>query len=299
MNRLKMNAGDRVFVFLNYFFLSCILVIVLYPLIYITSSSFSSSGAVVSGRVWLLPVEPSIDGYKAVFAYKDIWTGYINSFYYAFFGTILNVVLTIMAAYPLSRSDFKAGNTIMLLFSFTMLFNGGLIPSYILVDRLGLIDTRMAMIIPTALSVWNVIITRTFFKTNLSKELLEAAKLDGCSDIRFIIYIAVPLSGAIIAVISLFYVVGNWNSFFSAFIYLKSNRLMPLQVKLRTILILNQVDPSMLTASVNVNEMDRRANLRELLKYSLIIVSSLPVLIIYPFAQKYFVKGVMIGSIKG
>lgn len=284
---------------LNDVFLLFVLVIVLYPLIYIVSSSFSSTRAVTSGRVWLLPVEPSLEGYKAVFAYKDIWIGYANTFYYVFFGTALNVVLTILAAYPLSRKDFRARNLVMFLFTFTMFFNGGLIPTYLLIDKLGMINTRMAMILPSALSIWNVIITRTFFQSNISKELLEAAKLDGCSDVKFVLKIVIPLSGAIIAVMTLFYAVGHWNSFFSAFIYLKDNKLMPLQIKLRTILILNQFDPSMLTGSVNVEEMNKRANLRELLKYSLIIVSSLPVLCIYPFVQKYFVKGIMIGSIKG
>lgn len=299
MSRLHNYKGDMVFILAYNIFLAFVLVIVLYPLIYIISSSFSSPGAVTSGKVWLLPMEPSIAGYKAVFAYKDIWTGYANSLFYAFFGTTLNVVLTIAAAYPLSRKDFKARNAIMVLFTFTMFFNGGLIPTYLLVDKLGMIDTRAAMILPSALSVWNVIITRTFFQANISNELLEAAKLDGCSDIRFITRIVVPLSGAIIAVITLFYAVGHWNSFFSAFIFLKDNKLMPLQIKLRTILILNQVDPSMMTGNVNIDEMDRRANLRELLKYSLIIVASFPVLCVYPFVQKYFVKGIMIGSIKG
>jgi len=298
-NKRRMSKGDKLFIIVNQLFLVLVLTLTIYPLIYILSSSLSAPSEVVAGRVWLFPVKFSLEGYKAVFVYKDIWIGYANTLFYTFFGTILNVALTIMAAYPLSRKDFRGRNPIMLIFTLTMFLNGGLIPTYLLVDKLGLVNTRMAMILPTAISVWNVIITRTYFQTIISNELLEASRLDGCSDIKFIVKIVIPLSGAIIAVITLFYAVSHWNSFFPALIYLRDNSLMPLQMKLRSILVLNQIDTNMFNGNIDITEMSKRANLRESLKYSLIVVASLPVLCIYPFAQKYFIKGVMIGSIKG
>jgi multiple sugar transport system permease protein/putative aldouronate transport system permease protein len=215
-----------------------------------------------------------------------------------FFGTIVNVIMTIMAAYPLSRPDFKARNIIMGLFAFTMFFGGGMIPTYILINKLGLINNRLVMIIPGALSVWNVIITRTYFQTTISNELLEAAQLDGCSDAKFIIKVVIPLSGAIIAVITLFYAVGHWNAFFNAFIYLNDKKLFPLQLILREVLVLSEIDVSMI-AGVRMEEIEAREGIKELLKYSLIVAASAPVLCMYPFVQKYFVKGVMIGAIKG
>ncbi|NMB44346.1 MAG: carbohydrate ABC transporter permease [Clostridiales bacterium] len=298
MSRIQKTQGDKIFDAVNYALLTIVLVIILYPLIYVFSSSFSSTSAVMAGRVWLLPVEPTLRGYKAISEHKYILSGYANSFYYMFFGTIVNVIMTIMAAYPLSRKDFKARNLIMGLFVFTMFFGGGMIPTYILINQLGLINKRLVMIIPGALSVWNVIITRTYFQTNISDELLEAAQLDGCSDIKFILQVVIPLSGAIIAVITLFYAVGHWNAFFNAFIYLHDKNLFPLQLILREVLILSEIDVSML-ASVRMEEIEAREGIKELLKYSLIVAASLPVLCMYPFVQKYFVKGVMIGAIKG
>jgi putative aldouronate transport system permease protein len=298
MSRIQKTQGDKIFDAVNYALLTIVLVIILYPLIYVFSSSFSSTSAVMAGRVWLLPVEPTLRGYKAISEHKYILSGYANSFYYMFFGTIVNVIMTIMAAYPLSRKDFKARNLIMGLFVFTMFFGGGMIPTYILINQLGLINKRLVMIIPGALSVWNVIITRTYFQTNISDELLEAAQLDGCSDIKFILQVVIPLSGAIIAVITLFYAVGHWNAFFNAFIYLHDKNLFPLQLILREVLILSEIDVSMI-ASVRMEEIEAREGIKELLKYSLIVAASLPVLCMYPFVQKYFVKGVMIGAIKG
>ncbi len=298
MSRIKKTQGDKIFDAVNYAFLTLLLIIVLYPLVYILSSSLSSTSAVMAGRVWLFPVEPTLRGYNAIFEHKYILSGYGNSFYYMIVGTIVNVIMTIMAAYPLSRKDFKARNVIMALFVFTMFFGGGMIPSYILINQLGLVNKRAVMIIPGALSVWNVIITRTYFQTNISDELLEAAQLDGCSDVKFILKVVTPLSGAIIAVITLFYAVGHWNAFFNAFIYLHDKSLFPLQLILREVLILSEIDVSMV-ASVRMEEIEAREGIKELLKYSLIVAASLPVLCMYPFVQKYFVKGVMIGAIKG
>lgn len=292
---IKDTRVDKIFTVANYLVLCILLIIFLYPLIFIVSSSFSSTEAVVAGKVWLLPVEFSLKGYKAVFSYKQIWTGYGNSLFYMIVGTTINITLTILAAYPLSRKDFYGRNFFMFLFLFTMLFSGGLIPNYLLVNELGMLNTRWAMIIPNAMSVFNVIITRTYFKMTISDELHEAAKMDGCSDFRFLRSVVLPLSGPIIAVMSLFYAVGHWNAFFNALIYLRNQDLFPLQLILNNILVQNEVDPEMF---VDVESQAAIAGLRELLKYSLIVVASVPVLVIYPFVQRHFVKGIMIGSVK-
>lgn len=294
--QIREAAGDRAFNLINYTILSLFLITVAYPLIYIVSASFSSTEAVVSGRVWLWPVEPGLKGYKAVFEYKAIWIGFGNSLIYTVAGTLINIALTIMAAYPLSRKDFELRGILMFLFVFTIMFSGGLIPGYLLVKDLGLLDSRWAMLLPSALSVFNVIITRTYFQTTIPQEMLEAAQVDGCSDWRFLTRIVLPLSGPILAVIALFYAVGHWNAYFNALLYLKDRALYPLQLVLRSILIQNQIDPSMVTSE---EDLVARQGLADLLKYSLIVVATVPVLIIYPFVQKHFVKGVMIGSIKG
>jgi putative aldouronate transport system permease protein len=293
---IRETIKDRLFTLTNYVILSLFLITIMYPLIYITSSSISSSEAVVSGRVWLWPVNPTLDGYSAVFKHKLIVSGFINSIYYTVLGTLINVFMTILAAYPLSRRDFYGKNVFMFLFVFTFMFSGGLIPSYLLVRDLNMLNTTWSMVLPGALAVWNMIITRTYFQTTIPDELLEAAQLDGCTDIQFVWKIVLPLSGPIIAVITLFYAVGHWNSFFNALIYLKSQNLYPLQLVLRDILVQNDVDLNML---VDVQEAAKREGLRELLKYSLIVVSTAPLMVVYPFVQKYFVKGIMIGSLKG
>ena len=294
--KIRRHHEDRIFDIINTIILSSALIIVAYPLIYVLSASFSSRHAILSGRVWLLPVEPSLEGYQAVFENKSILTGYWNSFIYASIGTLVNVIFTIATAYPLSRKDFKARNILMFLFTFTMIFQGGLIPTYLVVRSLGLINTRAVMIIPLAIGVYQVIIARTYYQTTISNELLEAAKLDGCNDFQFIWVVVIPLSKAITAVLVLFYAVMHWNSFFQAFIYLSKAELFPLQIILRDILIMNQIDANMI---VDPEEMEAMLGLAELLKFSLIIVASVPVLCIYPFVQKHFVKGVMIGAIKG
>ncbi len=209
---------------------------------------------------------------------------------------MINVIFTIAAAYPLSRKDLAGRSIIMFLFTFTLIFGGGLIPTYLLVRNVGILNTRWALLIPQAMHVFNVIIARTFFQQNVPQEMLDAAKIDGASDIQFIVKVVLPLSGAIVAVITLFYAVFHWNSFFDAFIYLSSRKLYPLQVFLREILVMNEIDADLF---VDPKEMQAMQDLRELLKYALIIVSSLPIILMYPFVQKYFVRGVMLGSIKG
>ena len=293
---MKEARADRWFTLLNYAVLSIILIVVLYPLIFVVSASFSSSTAVLSGRVWLWPVEPTLEGYRAVFKNAMVVKGFINTMFYTVAGTGINLVFSVMAAYPLSRKDFRGRNGFMLLFVFTMMFSGGLIPSYLLVKDLGMIDTVWAMLLPAALSVWNVIIMRTYFQTTIPEEILEASQLDGCSDLRFLLRIVLPLSGPILAVIALFYAVGHWNQYFNAMIYLKRAELYPLQLVLRDILVQNEVNIDMLG---DAKTAAARQGLRELLKYSLIVVTSFPLLVVYPFVQKFFVKGVMIGSLKG
>lgn len=295
-NVIRESLGDRLFLALIYLFLVIVLAVVIYPLIFILSSSFSSAQAVVSGRVWLWPVDFSLEGYKVIFSNPAILTGYTNSFLYTVSGVVINVVLTVAIAYPLSKPTFVGRNLIMMLLVFTILFSGGLIPTYLTVKTLGILDTRWAMLLPGALAVFQVIIARTFFQTTIPKELSEAAELDGCSDIGFLWRIVLPLSKAIIAVLVLFYAVGIWNSYFDALIYLKSPHLYPLQIVLRNILILNSIDASSL---VDANQLAARQGLRDLLKFALIVVATVPVLCIYPFVQKYFVQGIMIGSIKG
>ncbi|MCT4596467.1 MAG: carbohydrate ABC transporter permease [Vallitalea sp.] len=294
---MKTTGSDRTFTIVNEIILGLFLIIILYPLIYIISASFSSGYAVTTGRVWLWPVDFNLEGYKAVFKHDMIATGYLNSLFYMFIGTVINVGLTIMAAYPLSRKDFKIRNIIMFLFVFTMMFKPGMIPDYLLIKNIGLLDSRWALLLPKAILVYNLIITRTYFQTNISDELLEASKLDGCTDFQFLRKIVIPLSKPIISVIVLLYAVGHWNRYFDAMLYISSPSKMPLQIILRDILITNQIDSSMLDG--DVQSMLDKQNLQELLKYSLIILSSLPLLILYPLIQKFFEKGIMVGSIKG
>lgn len=292
----KYTLSDLSFDIVNRIFMVFCTVVVLYPIIYIVSSSFSSANAIIAGRVWLLPVEPSLKAYEAVFRNKQVVTGYMNSIIYTAGGSLISVLLTIAAAYPLSRKFLPGRKFFTGMFVFTMLFSGGLIPTYFIVRNVGLIDTRWAIILPNALSVWNLMVTLTYFKTSLSEELFEAAVLEGASDFRMLISIVLPLSQAIIAVIALYYAIGLWNSYFDALIYLKSSSKFPLQIILRNILIINQSDLSM---GADMVAMARRQGMADVMKYALIVISSAPLLMIYPFVQKYFVKGVMLGSIKG
>lgn len=291
--RIKESVPDRIFVGAIYVFLILVLIAVLYPLIYIVSASLSSPEAVTAGRVWLFPVDPTILGYTSVFKNPQILQGFSNSLFYTIAGTIISVAITIMLAYPLSRKTFYGRGFIMLLLVFSMIFDGGLIPKYLVVSGLGLIDTIWALLLPSALAVFQVIIARTFFQTTIPEELVEASEIDGSSDINFIIKIVLPLARPIIAVLVLMYAVMKWNMYFDALIYLKSENLFPLQIILRSILILN-VD-----SGANIQEVMKMQGLKELMKYSLIVISSVPLLAIYPFVQKHFVKGMLIGSVKG
>ena len=295
INRVNESGVDRAFMSVNVLILLIITLIILLPLIFIVSASFSSSEAVIAGRVTLFPVDFSLKGYETIFEHKKVWDGFGNSLFYTFFGTLFNVVMTIIAAYPLSRQDLVGRRVITIAFIFTMLFSGGLIPTYMVIRDLGLLNTRLAMILPTGIGVFNLLITITFFRTTIPPELIEAARIDGANDFRTFGSIVLPLARPIIAVLLLFYAVNHWNSYFSALIYLKDQELFPLQIVLREILIENTIDASML---VDVEDLILREGLRELLKYSLIVVASVPVLLLYPFVQRHFVKGMMIGSVK-
>lgn len=294
--RVKQSRSDQIFNIVNYTLLTVVMIIVLYPLIYVLSASFSTPYAVTSGQVWLYPVDFSLVGYETVFRNPDIVSGYLNSIFITVAGTLVSLIVTVMAAYPLSVRDFKGRNFFMALYTFTMMFSGGLIPSFLWIQQLHMYNTYWALILPSALSVYNMIIARTFFQSSIPHDLYESASLDGCSDIRYMLSIVIPLSKPILAVLVMYYGVGLWNSYFNALIYLADKSKMPLQVVLRNIILQNQIDPSTM---VDVDAMLKKQGLSELLKYSLIVVSSVPMLILYPFIQKHFVKGVMIGALKG
>ena len=291
-------SQDKVVYFVDYLILTLFAITVLYPLIYIVGCSFSSGDALMSGRVTLFPVEPTLDGYKSVFGYSSIWTGYRNSIVYTITATVISLVLTLFAAYPLSRDDFMGGGFFMKIFVFTMMFSGGMIPSYLLVKSLKMLDTMWAVVLPSSVSAYNMIVARTFFKQTIPKEILEAAEVDGCRDFRFFIQIVLPLSKPIIAVLCLWVVVANWNSYFWPMLYLNSEDKLTLQLVLRRILLMSKVDFSK-TGSMDLELITKNQYLSEMLKYGTIILSSIPLMIIYPFVQKYFVQGVMLGSVKG
>jgi len=291
---MKEAASDRAFNGIVLGIAIFVFAVALYPLVFVVSASFSSPFDLMSGRVWLWPVNPNTEGYRVVFAFNRLWMGLRNSIFITVAGTTLNLFITVIAAYPLSRKDLKYKKPIMMMFVFTMLFSGGMIPNYLLVRDLGLINSHWALIFPTAMNMFNFMVTRTFFINNLPDELLESTKIDGCSDFRFMWSFAIPLSKAILAVMVLYYGVAHWNAFFNATIYITDRSLHPLQVVLREILLLNQTEQMM--EGVSRTEAMLVA---EQMKYSLIVISSIPLLVVYPFVQKHFVKGVMIGSVKG
>lgn len=297
--RIRHTRSDVVFLTINWILLILCAIVLLYPLLYIIMSSFSAGPTYM--RLSLIPTKFSLEGYTAVFEYADIWTGYRNSLLYTAVFTVVSLAMTVCLAYPLSRRDFGGGKYMMLLCVFTMYFSGGLIPTYVWMRQMKLLDSMRALIIPSAVSVYNMIVMRTYFSTQIPDELREASMLDGCSDIRYLVSIVLPLSGAILAVIGLYYAVYMWNEYFNAMVYITTRSKLPLPNFLREILMIN-VQHSLTNANMTQQEIERIARLEEraeLMKYSLIIVSSVPVMILYPFVQKHFVKGVMIGATKG
>lgn len=292
---MKQSRGDCFFGIAVYMCVALITLIVLYPLVYVLSASFSDPAAILRGELWLFPIDPTIESYKSVFQNEDVWIGFRNTFLYTTLGTAFNLLLSIMVAYPLSRKDFYGRNVLTIFLVFTMFFSGGMVPTYLLVRDLGMLNTIWAVIVPGAVSVYNVVIIRTFFQ-NIPNELRESAELDGCSNIQYLIKILLPLSKPVIAVMVLFYGVGQWNAFFDALIYLTDRNLFPLQLFLREMLIQDQLSEMV---QVSDSTLDNHALTVEGLKYAVVVVASLPMLVLYPFLQRFFVKGVMIGSIKG
>lgn len=295
-NKISSSREDKIFNVIIHIIIATLLIIVAYPLIFVLSSSFSSKEAVTNGLVFLWPVDFSIEGYVTVFQKPDVLIGYRNTIIYTVVGTMLNLVLTMIAAYPLSRKDLPGGKFLTLIFTFTMIFNGGMIPTYMLVKGMGLMNSPLSMIVLGGISAYNLIIARTFIQNSIPGELLEAARIDGCSDFRYFGQIILPLSKSVIAVLTLYYAITHWNAYFNAFLYLNNENYWPLQLFLREILLENQIDASQI---LDPELQEAKQGMANLLKYSLIVVSTIPVMILYPFIQKHFVSGVMIGSVKG
>lgn len=290
------NAVSKIFTILLYLIMTAVVLIVLLPVLHVVSASLSSAQDVISGKVLFWPKNITLRGYKAVIEYKKFWIGFRNSVFYMVAGTLLNIVMTILCAYPLSRKEFTARGKISLYFVFTMYFSGGMVPSFVVVNKLGMVDTVWGILVPTAMSTYNMIIARTYMVNSIPDELYEAGQLDGCTPFKYLMKVVIPLSKPIIAVLVLYYGVARWNSYSDAILYLRSDSLQPLQIILREILIMSDVDVTMMGSA---DALARLQGLKDLLQYSTIVVASLPVMMIYPFVQKYFVKGVMIGAVKG
>lgn len=294
-SRISKSGADKAFDILNYVLLTICLLVVAYPLYFILIASLSNPADVYAGKVLLWPSGFTLDGYKRILSYESFFTGYRNTLLYTVVGTLINVVITIPGAYALSRKDLAGRNVMMMMVTFTMIFSGGLIPTYLLVLDLGLYNTMWALILPGAVSAWNLVVARTFFQQTIPDELLEAARLDGATNTQFFLRIVMPLSQSIVAVMVLFYAVNHWNSYFNAMIYLKSADKYPLQLVLRSILFENSLGDMVEDAAT----LALQQRLGDLIKYGVIIAASLPLLILYPFLQRYFVQGVMIGAVKG
>lgn len=300
-SKVKDSKSDKIFLVINFIFTLIILVVVLYPLVYVLSASISAPRYVASGEMWLLPKGITFEGYRRIFQDKVLWRGYRNTIFYTLVGTSINLAVTLPAAYALSRKDLVGRNVFTMLMVFTMFFGGGLIPTYLVVQKLNMINTVWALLLTGATSTYNIIVCRTFFQS-IPKELEEAAAVEGCSNTRLFFSIILPLSKALIAVMALFFGVGHWNSYFSALIYLTDKKLYPLQLVLREILVVQAASTAMTQEALTdeaAKALANKAELSEIIKYAVMVVSSLPVILIYPFLQKYFVEGVMLGSLKG
>ena len=292
---MKQSRGDIAFNIINYCLLGLVLVIIIYPLYFVTIASFSDPGAVNAGKVFLFPVSPTLDGYQRIFENEKIWRGYSNTLLYTVAGTFFNIILTMTLAYTLATPKFSIKKYLLVYIMIPVYFSGGLIPTFIVVKHLGIENTRWALILLNGLNVFNALIARSFIASSIPNELFEAAEIDGCSHFGIFFKIVLPLSKAGMAVLVLYYGVAHWNEYMLALIYLRDEKLYSLQIILREILIQNQ-SLDMMDDIVSVTE---KAKAAELIKYGVVIVSSLPVMILYPFLQKYFVKGTLIGSVKG
>ena len=292
-SKVKDSKSDKIFLVINFIFTLIILVVVLYPLVYVLSASISAPRYVASGEMWLLPKGITFEGYRRIFQDKVLWRGYRNTIFYTLVGTSINLAVTLPAAYALSRKDLVGRNVFTMLMVFTMFFGGGLIPTYLVVQKLNMINTVWALLLTGATSTYNIIVCRTFFQS-IPKELEEAAAVEGCSNTRLFFSIILPLSKALIAVMALFFGVGHWNSYFSALIYLTDKKLYPLQLVLREILVVQAASTAMTQEALTdeaAKALANKAELSEIIKYAVMVVSSLPVILIYPFLQKYFVEG--------
>lgn len=298
-NKIVETSSDRLFDICNKILVWFFIIIITYPLIYIISASISNPSLVNSGEMWLFPKDITFEGFKRVFESKEIWVGYRNTIFYTLLGTLINLAVTLPCAYALSRAELVGKGVIMAMLIFTMFFDGGLVPTYLLVRDLGMVNTIWAMVIPGAASVWNIIVTMTFFKVTIPRGLEEAAEVDGASVFRTFFQIVLPLSAPIIAVMALFYGVGHWNQYFSGLIYLTDRELFPLQLILREILIQQEIATELMMQGGNVEAIGEQARIASVVKYAVMIVSAAPLLIAYPFLQRFFLKGVMIGSVKG
>ena len=297
-NKMKLCNSDRVFYAITYFLMLLALALVLFPILNVIACSISDPNQVMQGKVMFWPKGFSLAAYKAVLSDPKIGIGYANTIFYTVVTTLMGVIVTVLCAYPLSRKDLKGRNFLMFMVTFTMLFSGGIIPNYLLIRDLGLINNRWALILPGLINAYDIIVARTFFQTTIPDDLLEAAKIDGCSNSRFIVSIVLPLSKAILAVLALYFMVANWNAWFQAYLYLNDADKYPLQLVLKEILLANSMPAGDAGAAANASGV-RMDALSEVIKYASILVACVPIWCIYPFMQKYFVKGVMIGAIKG
>ncbi|MDR3193116.1 MAG: carbohydrate ABC transporter permease [Treponema sp.] len=292
--KIRRSRSDLIFDILNLGVCGVIFLLVLYPLVYVVSASVSSPLAVLQGRMVLWPIEPRISAYTDVFKHQDLMMGYRNSLILVIFGTATNITLTFFGAYILSRKDLFGRTFLTMMFALTMFFSGGMIPTYLVVKKVGLLNSMWAMILPGAISMYNMVVMRTYFQTAIPDSLVESAEADGASQLYIMFRIILPLSHSIIAVICLFYGVAHWNQYFQALLYLTSRVKYPLQLFLREILLLSQVQELVDTQGFADQVLQGEA-----IKYALIIVASVPVMVVYPFIQRHFVKGVMLGAIKG
>ena len=294
-------VADNIFDVVVFLLIVLLLLIFAYPILYVVNCSFSSAEAIWNGKVGLLPAELTLIGYEDVFEKEEILIGYANSLYYMVLGTVISIGMTFFSAYPFSRPNFMPRNFIMFFYVVTMYFGGGLIPTYLLIKSLGMIDTVWVLVIPGCINTYNMILVRTYFRNNVPEELFEAASIDGCSHLRYFIKVCMPLSAPILAVMILNCCVGSWNSYFGAMIYLNTRAKFPLQLFLREILVVvqNMANTEQGGGGANMEYIEQMRQKNTVMKYSLIVVSSLPVMIIYPFLQKYFIKGVLVGAIKG
>lgn len=297
----KTSRFDRGFDLVNIIFMTIVVILIGYPLLFVLSASVSDPSAVGDGKMWLWPVDTTLAGFKKVFSYTAIWNGYKNTIIYTVSGVALHLAVLLPAAYALSRKELMAKTLIVWIILFTMLFNGGMIPTYLVVKQLGMLDTIWAIIVPNVVGAWAILVARAFFKQNIPDQLNESAKIDGASDIAIFTRIAIPLSAPIIATMALFHGVGLWNQYFGALIYLHDESKYPLQLILRQILVINQIGENASTQSTEaggVESLAQQIKTAELIKYAVMIVAAFPLLVVYPFIQRFFVKGVLIGSVK-